>query len=69
MMTEFITGHMSVGLDARAQEALTKIKAEGYSLNKLMRKLIVEFATTEGLISDSKKEVKQEGQLGDTDGQ
>lgn len=45
-MAEFITGHISIGIDAPTKEALGKIKAEGYSINKLMRKLIIEFATT-----------------------
>ena len=66
-MAEFITGHVSIGLDAQAQDALARIKAEGYSTNKLMRKLILQFATTEGLICDDKKEVKQKEQPGDKD--
>lgn len=66
-MVEFIKGHMSIGLDAQTQDALARIKAEGYSTNKLMRKLILQFATTEGLIPDNKREARQAEQPGDKD--
>lgn len=53
-MSKIIVNHISIGIDATTKEALTRLKSEGYSVNKLIRKLILEFAMTKEGEKDGK---------------